>query len=237
MAMSRWSRARRKGRWTTREDRHPNFTNGYLRPARRLTTHSAEPASSDARRHGIRIEPLLKSNGSLQGPLCGGQLSDRLCRSGRARPLRRQDETLPLSAAISPVPPSHRRRLLDKSLRRNPGFAPGCNASVFFNVAQDSPAWRKEIFGPVLSVQIYDELEAAIASANDTEYGLSACVFGNNAKSIQRAANELEADMVAVNSFCDGDLTTPFGGFKTCGFGGKDKESHALDQDSCVKTI
>jgi 4-(gamma-glutamylamino)butanal dehydrogenase len=109
--------------------------------------------------------------------------------------------------------------------------------TVFFNVAEDSPAWREEIFGPVLSVRFYDELDTAIASANDTDYGLSAYVFGNSSKTVQRVAAQLDAGVVAINAFCEGDLTTPFGGFKTSGFGGKDKGIHALDQYSRIKTI
>ena len=108
---------------------------------------------------------------------------------------------------------------------------------VFFNVAEPSPAWTEEIFGPVLSVRFYDDLSDAIASANATIYGLSAYVFGKDGKSISEAAAELDAGFVAVNAFCEGDFTTPFGGFKTSGFGGKDKGIQSLDQYSRTKSV
>lgn len=108
---------------------------------------------------------------------------------------------------------------------------------VFFDVEEKAAAWTDEIFGPVLSVRFYDKAEDAIASANATIYGLSAYVFGKDAKSISDAAAELDAGFVAVNAFCEGDFTTPFGGFKTSGFGGKDKGIHSLDQYSRTKSV
>jgi gamma-glutamyl-gamma-aminobutyraldehyde dehydrogenase len=109
--------------------------------------------------------------------------------------------------------------------------------TVFFNVDEKSPAWRDEIFGPVLSVNFYDEIDDAITRANDTAYGLSAYIFGNDAQAISRASEQLETGFVAVNAFCEGDFTTPFGGFKTSGFGGKDKGLHSLDQYSRTKSV
>ncbi|PDQ21290.1 aldehyde dehydrogenase [Mesorhizobium sanjuanii] len=108
---------------------------------------------------------------------------------------------------------------------------------VFFNVAESAGAWREEVFGPVLSVRFYDDLDSAIRSANDTQYGLSAYVFGEDPRAIREASTTLDAGFVAVNAFCEGDFTTPFGGFKTSGFGGKDKGIHSLDQYSRTKSI
>lgn len=108
---------------------------------------------------------------------------------------------------------------------------------VFFNVDEESEAWTEEIFGPVLSVRFYDDLAEATRSANDTPYGLSAYVFGSDPDAIRQASVELDAGFVAVNAFCEGDFTTPFGGFKTSGFGGKDKGIHSLDQYSRTKSV
>ena len=108
---------------------------------------------------------------------------------------------------------------------------------AFFNVDEQASAWREEIFGPVLSVNFYDNLEDAIARANDTAYGLSAYVFGQDAQAISAASDQLDAGFVAVNAFCEGDFTTPFGGFKASGFGGKDKGIHSLDQYSRTKSV
>jgi gamma-glutamyl-gamma-aminobutyraldehyde dehydrogenase len=108
---------------------------------------------------------------------------------------------------------------------------------AYFNVDEKAAAWRDEIFGPVLSVNFYDEIDDAIARANDTAYGLSAYVFGNDAQAIDLASEQLDAGFVAVNAFSEGDFTTPFGGFKTSGFGGKDKGIHSLDQYSRTKSV
>lgn len=108
---------------------------------------------------------------------------------------------------------------------------------VFFNVAESADAWTEEVFGPVLSVKFYDDLDSAIRSANDTQYGLSAYVFGEDPDAIRETSTMLDAGFVAINAFCEGDFTTPFGGFKTSGFGGKDKGIHSLDQYSRTKSI
>jgi len=118
------------------------------------------------------------------------------------------------------------------------GASPRLVAPIaFFNVDEKSPAWRDEIFGPVLSVNFYDTVDDAIVRANDTAYGLSAYVFGSDPQAISKASEQLDAGFVAVNAFCEGDFTTPFGGFKTSGFGGKDKGIHSLDQYSRTKSV
>ena len=109
--------------------------------------------------------------------------------------------------------------------------------SVFFDVETSSDAWREEIFGPLLSVRSYQTMEEAITSANDTQYGLSAYIFSDSPALINHVANQIDAGCIAVNAFGEGDFSTPFGGFKLSGFGGKDKGIHAIDQYSRTKTI
>ncbi|WP_306046128.1 aldehyde dehydrogenase [Nioella sp. MMSF_3534] len=96
---------------------------------------------------------------------------------------------------------------------------------------------REEIFGPVLSVIAVDNFDQAIRVANDTDYGLCASLFTANAKRAIRGARMLRAGTVTVNSFGEGDATTPFGGFKQSGFGGRDNGIHAHDQYTQLKTI
>jgi gamma-glutamyl-gamma-aminobutyraldehyde dehydrogenase len=96
---------------------------------------------------------------------------------------------------------------------------------------------REEIFGPILSVLTVDSLDAAIAMANDTDYGLTASVFTANGTRALRAARALRAGTVTVNSFGEGDAATPFGGYKQSGFGGRDKSVYAHDQYTQLKTI
>jgi 4-(gamma-glutamylamino)butanal dehydrogenase len=96
---------------------------------------------------------------------------------------------------------------------------------------------REEIFGPVLSVLTVDSFDEAIALANDTEYGLAASIFTANVKRALRGARAIRAGTVTVNSFGEGDISTPFGGFKHSGFGGRDNGVHAHDQYTQIKTI
>ena len=102
--------------------------------------------------------------------------------------------------------------------------------------AGDSIA-REEIFGPVLSVITVSSTEEALALANDTEYGLAASIFSANGKQALRAAREIKAGTVTINCFGEGDITTPFGGYKQSGFGGRDNSIHAHDQYTEIKTI
>lgn len=100
-----------------------------------------------------------------------------------------------------------------------------------------SPLATEEIFGPILTVITVASFEEAIAVANDTDYGLAASIFTANGKRALRGARMLRAGTVTLNSFGEGDITTPFGGYKQSGFGGRDNSIHAHDQYTQLKTI
>ena len=96
---------------------------------------------------------------------------------------------------------------------------------------------REEVFGPVLAVITVRSTDEAIAVANDTDYGLAASLFSANGKQALRAAREIRAGTVTINCYGEGDITTPFGGYKHSGFGGRDNSLHAHDQYTEIKTI
>ena len=73
--------------------------------------------------------------------------------------------------------------------------------------------------------------------ANDTPYGLAASVWTSNLDAAIRVSRAIRAGTVSVNAYSEGDITTPFGGFKQSGFGGRDKGVEALDQYTEKKTI
>lgn len=100
-----------------------------------------------------------------------------------------------------------------------------------------SPLVCEEIFGPILTVISVGSFEEAIAVANATDYGLAASIFTANGKRALRGARMLRAGTVTVNSFGEGDISTPFGGYKQSGFGGRDNSIHAHDQYTQLKTI
>jgi aldehyde dehydrogenase (NAD+) len=77
----------------------------------------------------------------------------------------------------------------------------------------------EEIFGPVLSVLKYNDVNEAIRRANNSEYGLAAGVFTNNITNALKVAHNLKAGTVWVNCYNVFHMNTPFGGFKQSGFG------------------
>jgi gamma-glutamyl-gamma-aminobutyraldehyde dehydrogenase len=86
-------------------------------------------------------------------------------------------------------------------------------------------------------VSTFETLDEAIALANDTDYGLAASVYTANQRHAMKLAREVRAGTVTVNCFGEGDVSTPFGGFKESGFGGRDKSIHAHDQYTELKTV
>ncbi len=108
---------------------------------------------------------------------------------------------------------------------------------VIYHVGKDDPKARDEIFGPVLSVIEVASNDEAVAVANQTEYGLAASVFTANTRKAIRAARDIRAGTVTVNCYGEGDIATPFGGYKQSGFGGRDNGVHAHDQFTELKTI
>ncbi len=109
--------------------------------------------------------------------------------------------------------------------------------TIFDGVKPGDVLAKDEIFGPVLSVISVGSVDEAVAIANDTEYGLTASVFSANGKRALRAARSIRAGTVTVNCYGEGDITTPFGGYKQSGFGGRDNSLHAHDQYTELKTI
>lgn len=109
--------------------------------------------------------------------------------------------------------------------------------TVLDHVTNTMRVAREEIFGPVLSVIEFDTEAEAVAIANDTPYGLASSVYTNDLNVAHRVARDLKAGVVSVNAYSEGDMTTPFGGYKLSGFGGHDKSVHAHDQYTEMKTI
>ena len=89
--------------------------------------------------------------------------------------------------------------------------------TLFSGVTNDMTIAREEIFGPVVTIIPYKDEEDAIRIANDTDYGLSAVVFGD-AEGVRRVAPRLRAGMVYVNGG-QPDPSLPFGGYKQSGNG------------------
>jgi len=95
---------------------------------------------------------------------------------------------------------------------------------------------QEEIFGPVLTVQVADSAEEALALANGTPYGLVAGIYCNDISRALGMARDLEAGQVFINEYFAGGVETPFGGTKQSGFG-REKGLEALRNYLQVKTI
>jgi gamma-glutamyl-gamma-aminobutyraldehyde dehydrogenase len=109
--------------------------------------------------------------------------------------------------------------------------------TIFDDVANTMKIAREEIFGPVISIVPFDDEDEAIALANQTNYGLAASVYTTNIDRAIRVARAVRAGTVGVNAYSEGDVTTPFGGYKESGFGGRDKGLESFEQYTEKKTI
>ena len=106
--------------------------------------------------------------------------------------------------------------------------------TVFEHVHNGMTIAREEIFGPVLAVIPFSDIDEAISIANDTCYGLAAAVWTADLSKALRTARALRAGSVWVNQYDGGDMTAPFGGFKQSG-NGRDKSLHAFDKYTELK--
>ena len=107
--------------------------------------------------------------------------------------------------------------------------------TIFGNVSNDMIIAKEEIFGPVLSIIPYDDIEHAVSIANDTIYGLAAYVTGEDQKKCLKVARELRAGQISINYGSSGP-SAPFGGYKQSG-NGREKAEWGLDEFLEVKAI
>lgn len=108
-------------------------------------------------------------------------------------------------------------------------------APVVFTATNDMRIAREEVFGPVLVVIGYEDEAEAVAIANDSEYGLSAGVWGSPERA-RAVAEQIEAGTVWVNDWHAGFPMNPFGGYKQSGIG-RELGPDALAEYTQVKTI
>jgi gamma-glutamyl-gamma-aminobutyraldehyde dehydrogenase len=99
--------------------------------------------------------------------------------------------------------------------------------TLFACVTNDMRIAREEIFGPVGAVIPFGTLDEAITIANDSIYGLAAGIWTSDLATAHKMARDIEAGVIWVNCYDQGDMTQPWGGFKQSGTG----------RDKCLETL
>ena len=173
--------------------------------------------------------------------------------------LRREVEALPLgpvtdpSSAVGPLIDRGSReriqealvgaeshRICGESLPEDEVFHRGAffPPTVLRDITADSPLAQDELFGPVLAVLPVGDLDAAIATANDTRYGLSASLFTRDLRTAMDYVRNIEVGLVRVNGDTTGvDPHAPFGGVKDSSSGSREQGPAAREFYTEIKTV
>ena len=121
------------------------------------------------------------------------------------------------------------------ALADRPGF--WVQPALFDGVTPTMTIAREEIFGPLLGVMSCASPEEALHLAADTEYGLHATIFTRDIDRAISLARRIPAGTVAINKFTEGDIKTPFGGYRKSGSLTRDNGTEAIEQYLQTKTI
>ena len=107
---------------------------------------------------------------------------------------------------------------------------------IFENVTPEMEIYKDEIFGPVLCVTPFDDVDEAIAMANDTKYGLAASVWSKDIEKVLRVTRRVQAGRFWVNTTLAGGPELPLGGFKQSGWG-REAGKYGVEEYTQIKSV
>ncbi len=108
--------------------------------------------------------------------------------------------------------------------------------TILADVKPEDRVFKEEIFGPVLTVTPFDDIDEAIRLANATEYGLAAGAWTRSTERAMRCIQELKSGYVWINTFNGTPVEVPFGGVKSSGYG-RDGGMQAIDTYTTWKSV
>ncbi|WP_396586731.1 betaine-aldehyde dehydrogenase [Bermanella sp. R86510] len=108
--------------------------------------------------------------------------------------------------------------------------------TIFANCHDDMTIIKEEIFGPVLSLLVFDEEDEVVRRANDTQLGLAAGVFTQNIQTAHRVIHQIEAGICWINAYGASPAEMPVGGYKQSGIG-RENGLMTLNQYTQVKSV
>jgi len=178
----------------------------------------------------VRDEFLEKLIKRAQGMQPGDPLDPR-CRMG---PLVSQEQLDRVMGYVEKGKSEGAELLTGGDRPDRPGYF--MNPTVFGGVKPEMTIAREEIFGPVLAVSTFKDLDEAVHLGNDTEFGLAAAVWTKDVRKAHRVAHAIRAGTVWINMYHTLDTGSPFGGYKQSGYG-RELGRYALDLYTQVKSI
>ncbi len=111
----------------------------------------------------------------------------------------------------------HRLLLDGRGARRDSGYYIG--PTIFAEVSSEDELARSEVFGPVVSIEIWEDEAEVVRIANDSIYGLAAGIWTSDVNKAIRLADRIEAGTVYINNYFNAAAQSPVGGFKQSGYG------------------
>jgi acyl-CoA reductase-like NAD-dependent aldehyde dehydrogenase len=162
------------------------------------------------------------------------RVGDPMERSTNVGPLARGDLVKDLERQVAESVALGASAVVGGGRMDRPGYY--FQPTVLTGVTREMPVFREETFGPVAAVVRVRHESAALAAANDSDFGLGAAIWTGDVERGKRLARRVEAGAVFVNGMVASDARLPFGGVKRSGYG-RELSEHGLQEFQNVQTV